>query len=665
MRNYLRTRLAALHGNAGDVDSNLKETLISQPISMKMLVAAGALLIAVFGLVAALTSSAAASVRFNASNLEFSKDVRSASLVRGFGTDRVALLIDSTTGCTIKQWYTGTINGAPALESSSTTSTGKCATSTVVPAPTSGTMRGADLQTIAFSYQNLGGRPILFDSSGNASLATATIPAGVIADDWNDVRPYRAQLQLASAKDNLAKYSKQATLIGTTAVVNVAKATNIRFVPPTTPVLTPSALQIGSIVRSLTTGTAYSGAREGITVTVLGAICPNGPTTLVTSYTPEGPAGLTAVNTVTTAQLTGAASSVELGGVPNSTTGTVGVTASCGTGSLTTTATANYHQDLPSPQITVTQGNPANIHNVSWTAVSSLSTSFIASWVDTQGHSGTAAATSALSQSFTQTVGMTYGIQFSYSVAATVNGTTSTGGPTSITTPWPAAPTPGTINYIRTGGANFAWGNITWVNTGSCPAGTTRYSNYNTNLAGNSSGQMVAFAGGTTPWYANTTSIAWQPSWASPGWAYQWLISNKCSNGVTDSPIKSTESTVGIIPLPVPATPVWNAYNIYTYTAPIYWTHSTCNAPSGCASLAVNYITGCPSYGWIYQSQWTSQDWTGSRYYHPFGFGDYWQTPGDTQQTVYYLNAWYQCATPYTIGPSSAGSGTTAVTVLP
>lgn len=665
MRNYLRTRLTALHGNAGDVDSNLKELQISQPISMKLLVVAGALMIAVFGLVAALSSSAAASVRFNASNLEFSKDVRSASLVRGFGTDRVALLTDSTTGCTIKQWYAGTINGAPALESTSTTIAGKCAATTVVPAPAAGTMRGADLATIAFSYQNLGGRPIVFDSSGNASLSTATMPAGVIADDWNDTRPYRAQLQLVSAKDDLAKYSKQATLIGTTAVVNVPKATDIRFVPPTTPVLTPSALQIGSIVRSATTGTTYSGAREGITVTVLGAVCPNGPTTLVTSYTPEGPAGLAAVNTVTTAQLTGAASSVELGGVPNSTTGAVGVTASCGSGSLTTTATANYHQDLPSPQVTVTQGTSANAHVVSWTAVSSLPTNFVVSWVDTQGHSGTLAPTTALTQTATQTVGQTYGIQFSYRVAATVNGSTAMSGWSSITTPWPAAPKPGVINYIHTGGANYAWANITWVDSGSCPAGTTRWSQYTTNMAGNSSGQLVPFAGGTTPWYQSVNSIPWQPSNALQGWWYQWLVSDKCSNGVTESAVVSTQSTTGLTPMATPATPVWNAYNIYTYTSPIYWTHSTCNAPSGCSSLAVNYITYCPSGSWVSFSQWTSQDWGGAHYYHPFGFGDYWKLPGSSALNVYYFNAYYQCSTPFTRSPLSPYSGTTTVTVYP
>lgn len=665
MRHYLRTRLTVLHGNAGDTDSNLKESLISQPLSMKMLVAAGALLIAVFGLVAALTSSAAASVRFNASNLEFSKDVRTATIVRGFGTDRVALLIDAAGGCTIKQWYASSINGAPALESSSTTSTGKCATTTVVPAPSTGTMRGADLATIAFTYQNLGGRPVVFDSSGNASLSTATMPAGVVADDWNDTRPYRAQLDLTSAKTNLAKYSKQATLVGTTAVVNVAKAANIRFVPPTTPVLIPSQLQIGSIVRSATTGTAYSGAREGITVTVLGAVCSNGPTTLVTSYTPEGPAGLAAVNTVTTATLTGAASTVDLGGVPNSTTGAVQVTASCGTGSMTTSASANYHQDLPNPVVTVTQGSPANAHVVSWTAVSSLPTSFVASWSDTQGHTGSLAPTTALTQTATQSVGQTYGIQFSYSVAATVNGATSTGGPTSIVTPWPVAPKATTIWYIWTGGANYAWGKMSWTDSGSCPAGTNKFSRHTTNMAGNSAGQLVAYAGGSSPWNENVTVIPWTMGAALQGWTYQWSIEQYCSNGASSSAIVAAQSTTGTTPMAAPATPVWNAYNIYTYTSPIYWTHSTCNAPSGCSSLAVNYLTYCPAGSSVNFSQWTSQDWGGGIYYHPFGFGDYWKLPGSSALNVYYFNAYYTCATPYKVSPISPYSGTTTVTVYP
>lgn len=485
------------------------------------------------------------------------------------------------------------------------------------------------------------------------------------AVSWSSLSAWSTNLSLTGV--TTPAYGRTVTEVHTRCAATVSGAISPEAISSTAVFYAPEAITI-SAARSATTGTAYSGAREGITGLHTGARCWNGsPTRIDMSWQPASPSGQATVNGSLTYVPTGSPESSDLAGVANGSSGSLVATATCTAGkSSSTTSTAAYTQPVPAPVVTVTQGSPANQHVVSWTAVSSLPSSFVVSWSDTQGHSGSLAPTTALTQTANQSVGQTYGIQFSYSVAATVNGATGTGGPTSITTPWPAAPKPGVINYIHTGGANYAWANITWVNTGSCPAGTSLYSQYTTNMAGTGvAGQIGPFAGGTTPWYANVTSIPWQPSNALQGWWYQWLISNKCSNSGSNSAVVSTQSTTGLTPMATPATPVWNAYNIYTYTSPIYWTHTTCNAPSGCASLAVNYITYCPAGASVNFSQWTSQDWGGSHYYHPFGFGDYWSTPGGSQQTVYYFNAYYQCATPYTTSPLSPSSGTTAVTVYP
>ncbi|MBO1741038.1 hypothetical protein [Leifsonia sp. TF02-11] len=672
MRKFISHRLRLLEGSRGDAAGSIKELVVNAPIRAALIAAAIAATIVVVTLNSILSNSATASVRLNVGDIEFKQDVRASTLVHGYGSDRVALL--STTGgnCSVKQWYTTTSNGVTTLRSTAATVSGECSPSSPIdPSPTQSELRVDQLQSAPIVYENLGGRTITFDATGNPTLSSGSRPANVTDADWNDLRPYLIRIDVKSADEDLAKFSRQGVFTGTTAIVNAPAAGEIRFVPPTSPIPTPSDLRITSIVRSQTLGATYSGAREGVSVTFTGGVCDAMPTNLNLTYTTSSPAGVPPVNVVTARTLTGAASTIDLAGVPNGSSGTVTLTAACGTGSATSTASANYHQDVPPSLLTVKQGANDWTHSLSWTAVSSLPTTFQLGLASTKVPSvggAVIATTTALTYDVQWTQGWTYGADANYYLTALVNNDGAASTPAVITTPWPTTPAGANMTYTRTGyNGNYASGNVKWNFTGTCPAGTTLQASQLENHAGTTSktyNNAVQYQG---PFTNNLTQVNWGPSYAMQGYPYGMGLQTRCAspNGLY-SPIVQVQSKEWITPMAQPGAPVWNAYNIYTYTAPIYWTHSTCNAPSGCSSLAVNYITYCAAGSNLNSNGWMSTDWGGGQYWHNFGFGDYWQLPNAVARNVTYTNAQYNCATPwgYVSPMSPIGAGVT-VTVFP
>lgn len=366
--------------------------------------------------------------------------------------------------------------------------------------------------------------------------------------------------------------------------------------------------------------------------------------------------------------LTGAAYAVELAGVQNGSEGTVLAVASCGDNSMTVQDQRDYHQSVPTPLLTVKQGATPEQYVLSWSAVSSLSTMYRPEWATNFGTDNDMANTTALTATMTFTTGTTYGATITFWVNATVSQDVVKSAPATIATAWPTTPAGANMTYTRTGyNGNYVSGNVKWNFTGTCPAGTTLQASQLENHAGTTSktyNNAIQYQG---PWTANLTQVNWGPSYALQGYPYGMGLQTRCASPTgLYSPVVQVQSREWITPMAQPGAPVWNAYNIYTYTAPVYWTHSTCNAPSGCSSLAVNYVTYCAAGSNLNSNGWMSTDWGGGQYWHNFGFGDYWQLPNAVARNVTYTNAQYNCATPwgYVSPMSPVGAGVT-VTVLP
>lgn len=669
--NFLSHRLRFLRGRAG-ISVNAREEAITTPIRSAQLLLIGVVVVALAGAGSILGASASVSAHADASRIQFERDVRAASVVRGLDDDTVALLSPDGDSCRVTTWSIAGSAPEKTVRVSSDTNTGACTSTMPITRPAGGDLQADQLAAAAFTFENLGHRTLTFNASGDPHLESGAKPANVADTDWNDLRPYSVSLTITSAVKDLTVGSRERVFTGTTAITNLPAADpNLRYVPPTSQIPTPSTLRIASIVRSQAVGTAYSGAREGITVTFVGGVCAAQPTTLTLSYAGSSPAGLAPVNTVTAMTLTGAAASLDLAGVQNGSSGLVTVTAACGMGSMIALASANYHQDLPSSVLSVRQGGNDWTHTVSWTAVSSLPTTFKLCLGSSKVPSVSApaiATTTALTYDVQWTQGWTYGADANYYLTAIVDSDSAASTPVVFTTPWPTAPAGANMTYTRTGyNGNYASGNVKWNFTGSCPAGTTLQASQLENHAGTTSktyNNAVQYQG---PFTNNLTQVNWGPSYAMQGYPYGMGLQTRCAspNGLY-SPVVQVQSREWITPMAQPGAPVWNAYNIYTYTAPIYWTHSTCNAPSGCSSLAVNYITYCASGSNLNSNGWMSTDWGGGQYWHNFGFGDYWQLPNAVARNVTYTNAQYNCATPwgYVSPMSPVGAGVT-VTVYP
>lgn len=660
---------ALLRDTRGDV--NLREEVLALPVSVKIFAVAATLFLLVMTLISGVSATAASSGRYNVNSLQFEREVNASTLIKGIGADALAILTNTASGaCTVKVWESVNADGKQNLLTRSTTIDSPCAATTAAArfAAADGTVEVANLQKAAFSIENLGGRTITYAVDGSPTLASGSQPEKVSDADWNDLRAYRITLDLTSATERVGKYAKSRTYVGTTRVANVPQADpDLHYVPPAKPISAPSAVKIESIVRSTTTGTAYSGAREGVTVSISGGVCEADPTKLTIAITPTAPAGLATVSTTTLTRLTGAAFAVELAGIPNGSDSTVTATASCGDGgSMTVKDQRTFHQAVPAPTLYASMGTRYEQHVLSWTAVSSLPASYKPSWTSTLGTSNEEAATASTSMLVRFAVGSTFGGTFTYNLTATVNGDTAQAKPAVYSALWPAAPAAQSISYTRTGySGNFVSGTVKWSYANTCPDGTTLQAQQLENRTGQSNGTISSTVNYTGPWTANLTSVNWSPSYATQAYAYGMGVNTRClsPNGLS-SPVVTAQSANWITAWTTPATPVWDAYNYRDWVRGTNWTYSTC-LTAGCASMTVDYKTFCPAGTWVSWSNWVSQSWTGATFAHPIGYQDNWQLPaGVNASAVYYRAAEYTCASPWSsASPHSPQSGTVGVTV--
>lgn len=457
------------------LSTSIVETLGGISLKMLSISVAGGLLATLLAFWVVSTSSADTSSSFQTASIAFEKAVRESSVVIGGADSRVGLLSDTAAGCQVQTWQGGSRAGHTTLNVDTKTVPGVCKSTTplvALGAGDTGQELAYNIQAPVFTYGNLGGRVITFDAAGVPALATGTVPAGVKAADWNDVRPYSVKLNLSTLDGNTAQVTKKAELSGVTNVVNVTVAQDdLRYVaaPSTDPV--PGPLRITGATRSTTVGTMFSGAREGVMITITGGVCSSGPTKLTVSYTQQSPLTAPPVTTVVSIPLTGAATAVNLGSTPNGSSGAIDVTATCIDGGVVEKTSTGYTQLLPAPVLTARQNAVAEQHDLSWTQVSSLPVLYHIGWLSTNGQTSTKDLTDLLSTSITQAPGTVYGYTTTYFLRATVGSVTSADSIASLSNSWPAVAKPITAND---GGR--AYGNkdtVRWYwNAVSCPAGT-------------------------------------------------------------------------------------------------------------------------------------------------------------------------------------------------
>lgn len=457
------------------LSTSIVETLGGISVKMLSLGVAGGLLATLLTFWVVSTSSADTSSSYQAASIAFEKAVRESSVVIGGADSRVGLLSDNPDGsCKVQTWQGGTRDGHTTLNVDTKSVPGVCKSTTpLVDLGAGDTSQelAYNIQAPAFSYSNLGGRAITFDTAGVPTLATGTMAAGVKPVDWADVRPYSVKLDLATLDTNTAQVTQKAQLSGVTNVVNVAVATDdLRYVPAPSTDPVPGPLRITGATRSTTVGTLYSGAREGVTTTITGGVCSSGPTKLTVSYTQQSPLTAPPVTTVVSIPLTGAAVPVNLGSTPNGSSGAIDVTATCVEGGVAEKSSTGYTQGVPAPVINATQSTPAEKHNVSWTQVSSLPTQYHLTWSSNNGRSGSADVT-GLSTSITQALGTVYDYTTTYKVRATVGSVTGPdSAPDTLTNNWPVVAKPVLTNDDT--GSNDNQVKWSWP-AASCPAGTS------------------------------------------------------------------------------------------------------------------------------------------------------------------------------------------------
>jgi hypothetical protein len=498
-------------------------------ISLKMLgiSVAGGLLATLLTFWVVSTSSADTSSGYQTAGVAFEKAVRESDVVIGAADSRVGLLSDTASGCQVQTWQAGSRDGKTTLRVDTKTVAGVCTPTT--PLVASGTGQPAqelvfDIQAPVFSFSNLGGRTITFSTAGVPTLATGTMPAGIKPADWNDVRPYSVKLNLTTLNDKTAQVTQKAELSGVTNVVNVSVAQDdLRYVPSPSTDPVPGPLRITAATRSTTVGTVYSGAREGISITITGAVCPSGPTKLTASYTQQSPSAAPAVTTVVSPTLTGGPTTIDLGSTPNGSSGAVEVSATCIAGGVVEKASSGYTQPVPAPVLKATQGSPAEKHDLSWTQVSSLPTQFLLSWSSTNGRNGTQTVPT-LSTSITQQQGTVYGYTSTYKVRATVGSVT---GPdsnaASLTNNWPAVAKPSILN--DGGWTSGTKDRVRWYwAVVSCPAGTS---------AEYTSAVWRSDVGFIGSWSTPTATNFYDVSTWWQGYDYSVDVQSRCKSPVT------------------------------------------------------------------------------------------------------------------------------------
>ena len=192
-----RTVLASKAGISVSIPDIIVSTVVRLVVVGGLVAAIGAMLI----LSTTAKTSSSTSASFQASSLRFKADSASADVVRGTGTDTVALMTTSASGtCDIVTWRnltTGPVT-APVLNlvTQKTTVAGPCTLTTAIPAA-SATGRDLLLSNVSanvITYKNVAGRVITFDAAGNPTLAPGALPSGTLAEDWEDTRPQRMEM---------------------------------------------------------------------------------------------------------------------------------------------------------------------------------------------------------------------------------------------------------------------------------------------------------------------------------------------------------------------------------------------------------------------------------------------------------------------------------------
>jgi hypothetical protein len=465
-------------------------------------------------------------------------------------------------------------------------------------------------------------------------------------------------------------YGRTVTEVHTRCVADKSSAISPEAISATDKFYAPEMINV-TAARSTTVGTVYAGAREGLQAIYSGARCYGGTSSKVdVTWQPVTPSGQSNVGTSNTAVLTGAATSVNLTGVANGAKGNLVGAVSCTAGkSSTVTKSVGYTQSVPAATVSVAQGPNAYTHAVSWSQVSSLPTTFAVGLISTKVPSvnqPVLGTTTSLVYWVQWQQGWTYGADANYSVTATVGSASSASTPVVFTTPWPTTPQGANMTYTRNGyNGNFVSGYVKWNYTGTCPAGTTLQGSQLENRTGQSNGTISNTVNYTGAWQNNITQVNWGPSYATQGYYYGMGLQTRCSspNGLYSSVVQ-VQSLNWLTAFTTPPMSSWYAYRLSDGVRGATWTQNTC-AGSGCPSLVVDYTTGCPAGTWVNWSNWTSQSWTGNYFNHPYGYQDNWGLPaGVNSSNVYYSNARYSCASPWTSSPQSPGTGTNVVTVI-
>jgi hypothetical protein len=643
-------------------------------------------------------TSSSTSASFQSSNLRFKSEAVNADVIRGStdpavaaasgvsakpATPAVSLMTTKGTSCEISTWRNvsdsspiGTILN---LAVETKTVAGVCTTSTAIPAP-SVTGRSILLGNVAANvatYKNVVGRTITFSDAGIPSLSAGTIPAGVLAEDWQDMRPQQVTVNIASGEENLTTYAKNATLVGTSSIVNYVQAPGDQnYVNPQDRVSAPAPLTV-SVQRSTTTGAVYGGVHEGIQANISGGVCLSAsgtttPTSFTLTWAPASPGGQATTVDTFTRTMDGSVVQRHLPGVANGSNGNLTVAFKCSAAATPTERVIAYGQDVPATNLTVrNDASNAARHYLTWTAVSSLSSSFRVEWNSDNGMitNQVIGTTSALSYTSNQPAGTTHGHTTTYTVFPTVNNVSGGSSTASTYNGWPAAPQASGIWYENTrAGGNSNAGNIRWSNSYTCPAGTDLQTRRIDNMRGLSNGTEEWANFYTGPWQSNMTSSAWAPWYALQGYVYGSAVDTKCKSLSTgaESSFTRVQSPKYVTPMLTPSAPRWNGYNFAYQTLPRGGTYgwSTCRGYGGnlCGTWAngmkLDYIDACSPGSWVVNSRIPSKNWNGKWYSDmPFGSLDGWELPnGWNSANVYYGNSGNVCGTPWATSPWSYGA---------
>lgn len=471
MTSFRRSRREILADKSG-IATSIPEAIGGVSLKLIGMAAAGGVLVTLVGFYAVATASADTSSGLQSANVMFEKSVQASDVVVGNDSARVGLLTDMPGDkCQVETWQKGSRDGAATLQVDTKTIAGVCTPTTALLPAGSGTKSQellVDIKAPTFAYSNLGGRAVTFNATGVPTLATGAKPTGVKTGDWDDVRPYKATLSVESVNKDTAKAAKKSVSTGYTNVVNVTAADDsLRYVPAPSDAPVPGPLTITSVERSKTVGTLIGGVREGVSVSFSGAVCPAGPTKVNVSYTQQDPAAAPAVNTVLNSVLTGTTSTVDLGQVPNGSSGAIEVAATCVDGGVVEKGALGYTQTVPATVLTAKQHASLDRHELSWTKVSSLPTQFELSATVGETAEKAITTTDKLAFNVDYEKGSNLGLTTTYKVVAVVDSNRSPDATASITNPLPK-PAP-TVVTANSGGA-------TWAAITCTPGATAEYS---------------------------------------------------------------------------------------------------------------------------------------------------------------------------------------------